>query len=106
VIGGAAITRLGYTFVLWPVPIKVATTIAVSVLLNALFPWRRYPTSPTRIPPLADDAGDAPSHEAILEAFRSIESLVDISEQDIVRLHVMLLRPPASPGVQSDIAPS
>lgn len=108
VIGGTAITRLGYTFVLWPVLINVVTIVAVGVLVNAPFSWRRYPASLTRRrqAPAADDAVDAPSHETILEALHSLESFVDISEQDLVRLHAMLLRPPGTPGVLSDVSPS
>lgn len=52
VVGGAAITDLGYRFVLTPVALNVAILLAMAVIVNALIPWRRYPavsvtTAPT-----------------------------------------------------------
>lgn len=50
VVGGAAITDLGYRFVLMPVALNVVVVLAMAVLVNALIPWRRYPAATARTP--------------------------------------------------------
>ncbi len=45
VVGGAAITDLGYRFVLIPVALNVGIVLAMAVLVNTIIPWRRYPAS-------------------------------------------------------------
>jgi len=43
VIGGDAVHALGYHYLLVPVLLNVAAILAVAVLFNGLFGWRRYP---------------------------------------------------------------
>ena len=92
VIGGNAVTSLGYSFIWRPVIVDVVTLLAVGVLFNNLFPWRRYPagigagrsTLPT----------DPGSHERVLAALREMDSFVDVTEADLVRLAALLNRGP------------
>ena len=43
VIGGEAITKLGYEFIWRPVLLNVAVLLVLAVVVNAPFAWRRYP---------------------------------------------------------------
>lgn len=43
VVGGEAITKLGFEFVWRPVLLNVGALIVLAVLANAPFAWRRYP---------------------------------------------------------------
>ena len=44
VIGGDAITKLGYEFIWRPVLLNAAVLVVLAVVVNAPFAWRRYPT--------------------------------------------------------------
>ncbi len=95
VLGGEAIRQLGFGFVLFPVLANAAMMVSLAVLINYAFRWRRYPNAfhhPAR-PPAPDSATSAspPTHEDILAALRSLDSFVDISEDELIRL-VELLR--------------
>ncbi|MBI5090617.1 MAG: HPP family protein [Actinobacteria bacterium] len=95
VIGGANVHALGYGFVLRPVLLNAALMVVIAVAFNAMFPWRRYPAAATGRP-RRTGAGPAPSHAQVLAALRSIDSFVDVNEDDLVRL-VQLLAAPAEP---------
>lgn len=90
VFGGEAIHELGYRFVLFPVLTNAVAMILAAVLINGAFSWRRYPAALNKpAEPPRDEAFDEeppPSHEEILAALRSLDSFVDISEDDLLRL--------------------
>jgi CBS-domain-containing membrane protein len=44
-IGGDAVYQLGFQFVLTPVMLNTMTILAVALLFNAPFAWRRYPAA-------------------------------------------------------------
>jgi CBS-domain-containing membrane protein len=43
VIGGSAVTELGYTFIWRPVLLNAVLLVVLAVVINAPFAWRRYP---------------------------------------------------------------
>ena len=43
VIGGEAVTELGYTFIWRPVLLNAVLLVILAVVINAPFAWRRYP---------------------------------------------------------------
>lgn len=93
VLGGAAVRELGYRFVLFPVLTNAAVMVLAAVLINGAFFWRRYPAALNRpAEPLPADPLEAlpPTHEEILAALRSLDSFVDISEDDLLRLTSLL----------------
>lgn len=105
VLGGPAIQELGYHYVTLPVLGNALTMVALAVLFNACFAWRRYPAALSRpvspSPTSAAHASVPPTHEHIVEALRSLDTFVDITEEDLLRL-VELLRAPqplSSPGL-------
>jgi len=111
VLGGPAVRDLGYGFVLRPVLCNVAVLLVVGVVVGALFPWRHYPAGlRRRAPGPAGQAvapvdarpgaghGTGPSRERILEAVRSLESFVDVGEDDLRRLVHLLGEAGPQPG--------
>jgi CBS domain-containing membrane protein len=97
VIGGSAIRDLGYQFVLVPVLANALCMVLLAVVLNNVFYWRRYPAYLTARPPApvqqSKSAEPLPSHEEILTAVRTLDSFVDISEEDLLQLLELLLHP-------------
>jgi CBS-domain-containing membrane protein len=90
VIGGHAVTSLGYRFVAAPVLLDAAVIVFVAVLVNALFSWRRYPAHLGRRQSQA--VGESvPSHDQILEALRSMDVFIDANEDDLIKLHRLLV---------------
>lgn len=89
VMGGHAVHDLGYSFVLFPVLANAALMVLLAVLINNFFHWRRYPAILNRQPPHPPRAGE-PTHEEVISAIRSIDSFVDISEEDLIRLVELL----------------
>ena len=102
VLGGAAVRQMGMTFVLFPVLANAVLMVLLAIAINGLFRWRRYPAilnRPARpLPPHAPDDPPAPTHEDVLEAVRSLDSFVDISEEDLLRLSELLTRRQARPA--------
>jgi CBS-domain-containing membrane protein len=43
VIGGEAVTELGYSFIWRPVLLNAVLLVLLAFVINALFAWRRYP---------------------------------------------------------------
>lgn len=99
VMGGSAIHQLGFSFVLFPVLTNALVMVLLAVLINYAFHWRRYPSAlnhPTQKPqPRIPQAGSLPTHEEIITAIRSLDSFVDISEDDLLRLLELLKSHPA-----------
>ncbi|RYF45217.1 MAG: hypothetical protein EOO38_16415 [Cytophagaceae bacterium] len=91
VIGGTPIRHLGYGFVLSPVLVNALCIVLVAVAFNFLFAWRRYPAFWSRVSPHAERGEiDEPTHDTVIAALRSLDSFVDISEDDLLRLHSIL----------------
>lgn len=92
VIGGANVHELGYGFVLRPVLLNAAVMVVLGVAFNSMFAWRRYPVAAMgrrKVPSPVD-----PTHADIVRALRSIDSFIDVDEQDIVRLVNFLSKRP------------
>ncbi|GAA5117713.1 HPP family protein [Luteolibacter yonseiensis] len=88
VLGGNAIHDMGFRFVLFPVLVNCLIMVGVAVLFNIFFGWRRYPaylSHPATPPP-----PETPSHEEIITALKSIDSFVDVNEDDLIRISRLL----------------
>ena len=85
VVGGPDVHALGYQFVFTPILLNVMVILAVAVLFNAPFSWRRYPAWFKKVP--EKDPYDQISHADLVYALSEVNSYVDISEQDLLRIY-------------------
>jgi CBS-domain-containing membrane protein len=92
VVGGDSVHALGFQFVITPVLLNVLVIVAVAVLFNYPFSWRRYPTGlkqqalPDRPQPQFQ-ARSSISHEDLVYALREVDSFIDVSEQDLLAIY-------------------
>jgi CBS domain-containing membrane protein len=94
VMGGSAIQSLGYQFVLTPVLLNALVMVLLAILINSGFKWRRYPASLNRPAALSKPEPfprkSPPTHEEVVAAIKSIDSFVDVSEADLLKLTFLL----------------
>jgi len=92
VIGGDPIRQMGFNFVVAPVLINVLIVVAAAIVFGAFFPWRRYPAilgrAHTRVVP-DENAYQAITHEDFVYALTQIDSFIDVSEEDILRIYAL-----------------
>lgn len=92
VIGGAPIRDLGFEYVVNPVLLNTAIILALALLFNYPFAWRRYPAglAPGPGKPPARAQGYAPvSHADLVYALSQIDSFIDVSEKDLLRIYAL-----------------
>ncbi|RYD90170.1 MAG: hypothetical protein EOP50_16385, partial [Sphingobacteriales bacterium] len=89
IIGGPHVRELGYWFVWSPVLMNALTIVTVAVAFNYIFKWRRYPEFLNQRAEIKENESEI-SHEQVVEALRSLDSFVDITEEDLVRLSRLL----------------
>ena len=94
VIGSTQIHDLGYLYVVTPVLINTLIMLIVAVAFNALFSWRYYPASLAKKAPLAEQENIyAPiRHEDFVYALSEIDSIVDISEEELLKIYTLATR--------------
>ncbi len=73
-------------FLLDPVLINVMVVLAIAVVFNGLFGWRRYPVALSRREP---PPAVVPSirHESFVYALSEMDTFVDVSEHDLLRIY-------------------
>jgi len=90
VVGGESVHALGYQFVITPVLLNVLVIMAVAVLFNYPFAWRRYPASlkkQTQPGQPQLKVRSSISHEDLVYALHEIDSFIDVSEQDLLAIY-------------------
>ena len=97
VIGGEVTHALGYQFVLTPILLNVLSMLAVAVLFNYPFQWRRYPAwladrqHPAAAPEKPQDR-HVIEHADLVSALSQIDSFIDISEHDLLQIYELATR--------------
>ncbi len=87
--GSSKLHTLDYTFILNPVLFNVLAIFLVAVIFNWFFPWRRYPAAFAK----HDSREHVPiTHEDFVFAMSRIDSLLDISEQDLMRIYELVTK--------------
>jgi CBS-domain-containing membrane protein len=93
VVGGEPVHALGYQFVLTPVLMNVAIILAIAVAFNYAFPWRRYPAYLVRRAARGELAASASApaiaHSDFVYALTQLDSYVDVSEEDLLRIYTL-----------------
>jgi CBS-domain-containing membrane protein len=97
VLGGATVHAMGYFFVLVPVLLNVMVLLVAAVVVNALFPWRRYPLAlANRLrqpPPSTEESPGFHVDRADLEwAMRQMNSYIDVAQEDLERIFSLAYR--------------
>lgn len=91
VVGGSEIYDMGYTFLLYPILLNVLVMLAVAVLFNLLFHWRRYPAHLSVIHHVTEQV-PVPMSDYVLTtedfhaAIHDLDSFVDIGEEGLTEL--------------------
>ncbi len=104
VLGGETVHALGFGYVLSPVLLNVVVLLAVAVLFNYPFAWRRYPQCWDR----QAKANDQPtpermiSHSRLVYALSQIDTFVDVSEEDLQRIYALALAPSPEPRTEAE----
>jgi CBS domain-containing membrane protein len=95
VLGGNTVHALGYGYVLSPVLLNVVVMLAVAVVYNYPFAWRRYPQSwHHRLKGPAETAEKSMiPHSSLVYALSQIDTFVDVSEEDLQRIYALAMAP-------------
>lgn len=96
VLGGPAIHDLGFDFVYCPVFANCLVMLGTAIVFNAFFGWRRYPVKWAKTS-IAVKQPTPHTHEEVVAALRTIDSFVDVSEADLIRLVQVLEASSAKP---------
>lgn len=90
VIGGAEIYRLEYFYLVMPILINVVSIMAMAIVFNSFFPWRRYPAHLTRRklakPAAALERQFELTQEDFSAAMEQLNSYVDITSENLTQL--------------------
>lgn len=92
VVGGAGFSSLGYSFIWCPVLLNALILVVVAIIFNSFLPWRRYPAFLNRSPQADTENTEKITHKEVVAALESFDSFVDITEDDLIRLHHLLSR--------------
>jgi len=91
VIGSERLHHLGYAYILEPIFLNTVTILAVAIIFNGLFKWRRYPAhlnTPKDNSATLVNSGYAPiDHGDFVYALSHIETFVDIDEDDLLKIY-------------------
>ena len=95
VFAHGVIHDLGYWFVLMPVALNAGILLLMAVIFNAPFKWRRYPSGwhkRLHVEIANQHEAMAISHEKFVKAVEELDTFIDVSEKDLVKLHNILYK--------------
>lgn len=97
VVGGATVDNFGYLYALFPIGFGAALMVLFAIAFNYPFAWRRYPTAlfPVENPQPArqhDPAYPDISHADLVLALSEIDTFMDISEHELLRIYELATR--------------
>lgn len=100
VLGGESVEQLGYAFLVTPVLENGLVILGVAVLVNLPFRWRRYPVGLAR-PRAEAESGSREkamiAHSDLVYALSQLDSFIDVSEQDLIRIYTLAVHHSHSP---------
>lgn len=91
VLGGSAIQQLGFKFILFPVMTNAVSIVLLAVLINFFFKRRRYPavlanSTIRNSTAVSQDIDTTATHAEILSAIKTLDTFIDITEDDLIRI--------------------
>ncbi len=89
VIGGATVHDLGFTYVVNPIALNCAIILAVGVVFNYAFAWRRYPASLMRYRGAAVTKGSVwprISESHVMEAMDHLNVVIDVEPNEMTEI--------------------
>jgi CBS-domain-containing membrane protein len=102
VIGGPAIHDLGYQYLLTPVLLNVVVVFVTALAFNYPFAWRRYPAA-LKVRRAQEETPYRPiEHADFVYALSQLDSFVDVSEEDLLRIYELATGQAARRHVQPD----
>jgi len=104
VIGSEKLHHLGYTYEYAPILLNTITIFLVAFAFNAFFKWRRYPAHLhlKQTAPKPQAKGYEPiNHEDFVYALSHIDTFVDITEEDLLKIYKLATRRHVETGIQS-----
>ena len=105
VIGGEAVHKLGFGFVLMPVGINVVGLLLLTLIFNRwLSPERRHAPTPSSPPTPVDP--QAIAAEDMEYALKEIGSFIDVSAEDLEKLHALAAKHARQRGQARPTEPS
>jgi len=88
VVGGPDVIQLGYLYVVTPVLLNLAIMLAIAIVFNYVFDWRRYPARLSAAPPKEVPAtADEFTHADLVYALSEMDTFMDVSEHDLLRIY-------------------
>ncbi len=105
VIGPASLHELGFAYIFQPVLLNVAVIMTVAILFNCLFHWRRYPAGlQPKKEPEELKANEYPpiSHEDFVYALSQIDTIVDATEDDLIKIYQLATKRHQQNGTSTD----
>ncbi|MDD5241061.1 MAG: HPP family protein [Sulfuricella sp.] len=103
VLGGEQVHALGYGFMVTPVLANVMIILIVAIIANYPFPWRRYPHWLSK-PQAGHSEKCVIAHSDLVYALSEIDSFIDVSEEDLLRIYHLAIRHTHIPGHQAGAA--
>ena len=107
VVGGSAITELGYLYVLIPILLNVIIIFVVAIIFNSLFPWRRYPAcAMMRFTDFNDDVEkqgiNMIDKKSIESALADMDLVMDVTLEDLQRVMQLSLLHASESSLNAD----
>ncbi|WP_019528165.1 HPP family protein [Dasania marina] len=88
VIGGPEIADLGYGYLLNPIALNVLAIMAIALIFNNCFYWRRYPHALMATPAKASTTSQPLhlNHEDLSAAMHAMDTYIDVSSEELALL--------------------
>lgn len=91
VLGGDTVLAMGYEFVLSPIMLNALIMLAVAIVYNYPFAWRRYPQAWARKQSHPGEKAMIP-HSRLVYALSQIDTFVDVTDEDLQRIYELAMQ--------------
>lgn len=103
VLGGSAVQEMGYSYAVTPVLANALVLLTITLIFNYPFVWRRYPQALQGAVPVEKCMI---AHSDLVYALTEIDSFIDVSEEDLLRIYGLALGHHRVPQLQGQMLPA